>query len=80
MRECAVLGLDVYFLGFPLPHSYAKLLTNQNTMPKLTTDLWINAWHDAAMIMGRENANKDPMAWWCLVELLVSYAYGNKGK
>lgn len=51
--------------------------------------LWSNAQHDAAMILGchprvrgerspRYVAQDDPLAWWCLVELLVSYGKGEK--
>lgn len=60
---------------------------------KETDRLWANAQIDAAIIMGREPrergrprkgderrwlANDDPLAWWCLIELLVSYGTGKK--
>ena len=56
---------------------------------KTTEQLWNNAQRDAAIIMGsrprvrgdhgrRLNADDDPLAWWCLVELLVSYGKGEK--
>lgn len=51
--------------------------------------LWANAQIDAVMIMGARprvrgdrlptlSAEADPLAWWCLVELLVSYGKGEK--
>ena len=55
--------------------------------------LWANAQRDAAIIMGRKprqrgrpttgyergwNSDDDPLAWWCLTELLVSYGMGRK--
>ena len=61
-------------------------------MAEPTDRLWANAMHDARIIMGpierrplrgyvREHAMKadeDPLAWWCLVEILVAYAQGKK--
>jgi hypothetical protein len=54
-----------------------------------TNRLWGNAQHDAVIIMGTRprvrgdrgtkcNAVEDPLAWWCLVELLVAYGEGKK--
>lgn len=55
--------------------------------------LWRNAQRDAFLIMGRIErrgrghpsstetvwkADDDPLAWWCLTELLVCYAMGKK--
>lgn len=59
-----------------------------------TARLWANAMKDAQLIMGRVHhgpgrrphndgglewkAEDDPLAWWCLVEVLVAYAQGKK--
>lgn len=54
--------------------------------------LWRNAQQDAFLIMGRIErgrgrpsptaiewkADEDPLAWWCLTELLMAYAQGKK--
>lgn len=54
-----------------------------------------NAMRDARILMGRKpnlpfrrkgsyraewKTEDDPLAWWCLVELLVAYAAGKKSK
>lgn len=39
--------------------------------------LYANAMRDAAIILGPRH-EQDPLAWWCLVELLVSYGRGLK--
>lgn len=46
-------------------------------MARANLTLWRNAQRDAALILG-DVAEKDPAAWWCLVELLISYAQGRK--
>ena len=50
---------------------------------KETPRLLANAGRDAAMLLGfnkygESQAEKDPAAWWCLVELLISYAHGER--
>ncbi len=59
-------------------------------MASLNLKLYHNAMTDAKIIMGKDRrrsgergelpwkADDDPLAWWCLTELLVSYAQGRK--
>lgn len=60
----------------------------RSLLPDRERRLWANAGRDAAAIMGRRrvaprspvtsNADEDPLAWWCLTELLVAYGKGEK--
>jgi hypothetical protein len=60
-------------------------------MSSLNLKLYQSAMADAKIIMGKDHhrgrgergpiswrADDDPLAWWCLTELLVSYAQGRK--
>ena len=54
-------------------------------MAALNQTLYANAMVDAKLLMGRDDrlawrADEDPLAWWCAVELLVSYARGEKSR
>jgi hypothetical protein len=59
-------------------------------MTQTSTTLYRNAMADARAILGRKPAkgphpgpmiaDEDPLAWWCLVEILVGYARGEGSK
>ena len=48
-------------------------------MRKKELTLYLEAQKLSALAMGKDAVQKDPLAWWCLTEILVNFAKKHKG-